>query len=134
MSVKKMNIEKYHEYLTDAGCEIDLEIQDSPNHIWFSHGGLNYLLRVNSGDDGFVEIAIPYELDGSPEHSKRYEVCNHIARTYKLVKCFYTKDAFVVSAETFVRSSVDFKNFLKYCLSSVHVAYEEVAEAYPDGV
>jgi hypothetical protein len=134
MSVRKINLDMYKEYLREAGCEIDEEFPGDSNHIWFDDGGLNYLLSVDKDDDGFVEISVPYELDGNPEASKRYEVCNHIARTYKIVKCFYVGSGFIVSAEAFVRNSSDFKKFLKYCLSSLHIAYEDVADKYPDGV
>ncbi|MDT8923810.1 hypothetical protein RBE51_13400 [Pseudomonas taiwanensis] len=134
--MKKVNLEMYQECLREAGCEIDTEFdfQGDKNHVWFSHDGLNYLLSVDGSDDGFVEITIPYELDGDPESSRRCEVFNHVARTYKIIKCFYTADAFIVSGEAFVKSSNDFKKFLKYCLSSLRVAYEDVAEKYPDGV
>jgi hypothetical protein len=134
MSVKKINLAMYKEYLREAGCEVDEDFISEPNHVWFSDEGLNYLLSIDSADDGFVEISIPYELDGSPDISKRYEVCNHIARSYKLMKCFYTKDGFVISAEAFIRSSADFKSLLKYCMVSLHVAYNDVFEKFPDGV
>lgn len=134
MSAKKNNLAMYKECLREAGCNVDEETGRNENVIWFDDGGLNYLLRIDSGDDGFVEISVPYELDGNPEVSKRYEVFNHIARTYKLVKCFYTKVSFVVSAEAFVRTSTDFSSFLRYCMHSLHVAYEDVVDKYPDGV
>lgn len=134
MSAKKNNLAMYKDYLREAGCELDEKFGEDQNVVWFVDGGLNYLLRIDSDDDGFVEISIPYQLDGSPEIPNRYKVFDHVARTYKLVKCFYTEKSFVVSAEAFIRNSSDFKSFLRYCLNSLHVAYEDVVKKYPDGV
>lgn len=91
--LKKLSLNKYKASLVEAGCQIDRVFNDY--ELGFVHEKINYMLRVDKDDDGFVEIILPYELDGEPEFSKRYEVCNHIAMTYKLVKCFYVEEEFM---------------------------------------
>ncbi|VVP63122.1 hypothetical protein PS907_00169 [Pseudomonas fluorescens] len=132
MATKKSSLTKYKASLVEASCEIDQIYNDY--ELGFVHEKLNYILRVDKDDDGFVEIILPYELDGEPDFSKRYEVCNHIAKTYKLVKCFYVEDGVYVSVETFVKSVEDFKRVLQYSLISLDVAYTDAVTNFPDGV
>jgi hypothetical protein len=132
MSSKKTSLDKYKASLVEAGCEIEKIYDD--NELGFVAQGLNYILRVDKDDDGFVEIILPYELDGASDFSKRYEVCNHIAMTYKLVKCFYVDEGLFVSLESFVKSAEDFKRTLEYSMRSLNVAYSDVATKFPDGV
>jgi len=132
MSSKKNNLDKYKPSLVEAGCEVDMTY--GPSELGFVSDELNYILRIDKDDDGFVEIILPYELEGDPDFAKRYEVCNHIAKTYKLVKCFYVEDGVFVSTESFVKSVEDFKRSLHYALESLHVAYADALARYPDGV
>lgn len=132
MSTKKLSLNKYKASLVEAGCQIDRVFNDY--ELGFVHEKINYMLRVDKDDDGFVEIILPYELDGEPEFSKRYEVCNHIAMTYKLVKCFYVEGGIYVSVETFVKNLEDFKRTLQYSLRSLDVAYTDAMTNFPDGV
>lgn len=122
---------RYRKFLEDLGFSID-EVDD--NVVYFKHEDLFYSVMFESVNDGFVGVRFAVAVDDIENKLGQLEVVNYIGSTYKIMKCFYDDAGVVLSCEGFVASEEEFKRLVRFSVSSMSYAYDELCEKFPSAV